>query len=167
MELVEGPTLADWIARARFRGGFADPAANRRGARGGARKRDHPSRPEACQHQVRADGTVKVLDFGLAKALTGAEVERGAGSAFAVADDDIAGDDGPGVILGTAAYMSPEQARGKAVDQRADIWAFGCVLFEMLTGRGRSPATTFPRRWPPCCGTSRLFAGCRRTQENV
>jgi eukaryotic-like serine/threonine-protein kinase len=82
--------------------------------------------------KLRPDGTVKVLDFGLAKALE---------SAPAVA----APVDGPtitlsaatleGTILGTAAYMSPEQARGLAVDRRADIWAFGCVLFEMLTGR--------------------------------
>ena len=94
---------------------------------------------------VTPDGNVKVLDFGLAKlAESGADLMRSAGGA---------GPEGPayisqaptlaspammtsaGVILGTAAYMSPEQARGKTVDTRADIWAFGCVLYEMLTGK--------------------------------
>ena len=73
--------------------------------------------------KVRPDGTVKVLDFGLAKALQGADR---AGQALAMTM--------PGVILGTTSYMAPEQAKGKPVDRRADIWAFGCVLFEMLTG---------------------------------
>ncbi len=80
--------------------------------------------------KVREDGTVKVLDFGLAKAL----------------HDEASGDPNEtptltaaatqmGVIMGTAAYMSPEQARGKPVDKRADIWGFGAVLYEMLTGK--------------------------------
>jgi eukaryotic-like serine/threonine-protein kinase len=84
--------------------------------------------------KVRADGTVKVLDFGLAKAL-----DRGSSGS------PRSGEFEPtmtspavtamGLIVGTAAYMAPEQARGKGVDKRADLWAFGVVLYEMLTGR--------------------------------
>ena len=81
--------------------------------------------------KVKRDGTVKVLDFGLAKA-TMAEAHDGDGSPASVAPVDRTRD---GVILGTTGYMSPEQSRGHAVDKRTDIWAFGCVFYEMLTGR--------------------------------
>jgi serine/threonine protein kinase/Tol biopolymer transport system component len=82
--------------------------------------------------KVRADGTVKLLDFGLAKAME----PTGAASASASESPTItAAVTQAGVILGTPAYMSPEQARGKLVDERTDIWAFGCILFEMLAGR--------------------------------
>jgi len=89
--------------------------------------------------KVRPDGTVKVLDFGLAKAMEAG----GAGQAGGAGRDSLSMSPTittpamtqAGMILGTAAYMAPEQARGKPVDKRADIWAFGIVVFEMLTGR--------------------------------
>jgi eukaryotic-like serine/threonine-protein kinase len=77
------------------------------------------------------DGDVKVLDFGLAKAFDAA----GASASLDLSASPTFTATRSGVIMGTAAYMSPEQARGKAVDKRSDIWALGCVLFEMLTGR--------------------------------
>jgi Tol biopolymer transport system component len=81
--------------------------------------------------KIRRDGTVKILDFGLAKAL---DDERGGGEELHASTVTSAGSRS-GLILGTPAYMSPEQARGQAVGKRTDIWAFGCVLYEMLTGR--------------------------------
>ena len=88
--------------------------------------------------KLRQDGAVKVLDFGLAKAL---ESDVIAAACADFADDDEPGADSMGVMLGTAAYMSPEQARGQRVDKRTDIWAFGCVLYEMLSGRCVCAAT--------------------------
>jgi eukaryotic-like serine/threonine-protein kinase len=81
--------------------------------------------------KVAPEGKVKVLDFGLAKAFS----DDGTGSNPSESPTLSAAATMKGVILGTAAYMSPEQARGKAVDKRTDIWAFGCVLYEMLTGK--------------------------------
>ena len=83
--------------------------------------------------KVRADGTVKVLDFGLAKAIEPLSLS----AAAAIANSDITSPavlTGAGMILGTAAYMSPEQAKGRTADRRTDVWAFGVVLYEMLTG---------------------------------
>ena len=80
--------------------------------------------------KLMADGKVKVLDFGLAKTLTADTASADADSPTITGDYTL-----PGTLLGTAGYMSPEQARGKAVDKRSDIWSFGVVLYECLTGK--------------------------------
>jgi len=140
MELVEGPTLADRIAHGPIPVEEALPIARQIAeALEAAHELGIVHRDlKPANIKVRDDGTVKVLDFGLAKAM-----ETGVGRRESGAGDTLANSPTltspamtqAGVILGTAAYMSPEQAKGKPVDRRADIWAFGCVLYEMLTGR--------------------------------
>ena len=96
--------------------------------------------------KVTADGKVKVLDFGLAKAMdpVGAASGEPSASQLAASPTLTLGATMQGVILGTAAYMSPEQAKGMSVDRRADVWAFGAVLFEMLSGKRLFEAPTVP-----------------------
>ena len=133
LELVEGPTLADRIAQGPIPLAEALPIAKQiADALEAAHEHGIIHRDlKPANIKVRDDGTVKVLDFGLAKALEGdvAAANVSQSPTLSVAATRL------GVILGTAAYMSPEQARGKAVDRRADIWAFGCVLYEMLSGK--------------------------------
>ena len=135
MELVEGDTLADRIARGLIPVDEALPIARQIAeALEAAHEQGIVHRDlKPANIKVRPDGAVKVLDFGLAKLAQNAEVALVA--PHATASPTMSGAfTGVGIILGTAAYMAPEQARGKAVDKRADIWAFGCVLFEMLSG---------------------------------
>src|SRR5207245_8395587 len=82
--------------------------------------------------KVRADGTAKVLDFGLAKAMEPPAWSPNVSQSPTITTPAMTQ---AGMILGTAAYMSPEQAKGRVADKRSDVWAFGCVLFEMLTGK--------------------------------
>ncbi|MGH9385770.1 MAG: protein kinase domain-containing protein [Vicinamibacterales bacterium] len=152
MELVEGPTLADRVARGPIPLDEALPIA------GQITEALEAAHDQGIVHRdlkpanikVRSDGTVKVLDFGLAKALD---------PAFGIGHPATSTENSPtitspvhlrqgyggqavtnlGVILGTASYMSPEQARGKPLDKRTDIWAFGCVLAEMLSGKRTFP----------------------------
>ena len=154
LELVEGPTLADRIARGPLPIDEALPIARQiADALAAAHEHGIVHRDlKPANIKVRDDGTVKVLDFGLAKASGPPE-----GGSYLPSDPGAASRDvgaalrrteltqsptvlspamtGMGVILGTAAYMSPEQAKGRAADKRSDVWAFGCVLYEMLTGK--------------------------------
>jgi serine/threonine-protein kinase len=137
LELVEGPTLADRIAQGPIPVDEAMPIA----------KQIAEALEVAHEHgivhrdlkpaniKLRPDGTVKVLDFGLAKVAqasdSGLQASGGLTQSPTITTPAMTA---AGMILGTAAYMSPEQAKGKPADKRSDIWAFGCVLYEMLTG---------------------------------
>lgn len=133
MELVEGPTLGDRILarplpleEALHISKQVCDALEYAHERGIVHRDVKPA-----NIKVSPDGTVKLLDFGLAKALenVGANTDISSSPTFTHLGTQA------GMILGTAAYMSPEQAKGKALDRRSDIWSFGCVLFEMLTGK--------------------------------
>src|SRR5688572_2703955 len=137
LELVEGPTLADRIAHGPIPVDEALPIARQIAeALEAAHEQGIIHRDlKPANIKLRSDGTVKVLDFGLAKL---AHPNAAAGLANVTASPTITSPammTGVGVLLGTAAYMSPEQAKGRSADKRSDIWAFGCVLYEMLTGK--------------------------------
>ena len=134
MELVEGDDLSQRIARGALPLDEALPIAKQIAeALEAAHDQGIIHRDlKPANIKVRGDGAVKVLDFGLAKAMDPA----GASAVNAANSPTLTGHaTALGMILGTAAYMAPEQAKGKAVDKRADIWAFGVVLYEMLAGR--------------------------------
>ena len=138
LELVEGDTLADRVARgplpipetlaiARQIADALEAAHDK-----GVVHRDL----KPANIKITPDGVIKVLDFGLAKS------DPGGASELANSPTITVGGTVAGLILGTAAYMSPEQARGRVVDKRTDVWAFGCVLYELLTGRQAFPGET-------------------------
>jgi hypothetical protein len=133
MELVEGPTLADRIAQGPIPVDEALPIAKQIAeALEAAHEQGIIHRDlKPANIKLRPDGTVKVLDFGLAKALDSAPPAIDASQSPTITSPAMMSR--VGIILGTASYMSPEQARGKPVDKRSDIWAFGCVVYEMLT----------------------------------
>jgi len=133
MELVEGPTLADWLAKGPIPVDEALPIARQIGeALEAAHEQGIIHRDlKPANIKVRDDGTVKVLDFGLAKAMGPAAASGDPADSPTLTSPAMTQ---MGMVLGTAAYMSPEQARGRPVDKRSDIFSFGCVLYEMLTG---------------------------------
>ena len=140
LELVEGETLADRLARGPVPIAEAIEIARQIAEAVGAAHREGIVHRDLKPANVKLtpDGSVKVLDFGIARAALPCGLKPDATEPTVTS-----GDTAPGAIVGTAGYMSPEQARGKPVDARTDIWAFGCVLYEMLSGRQPFAADTF------------------------
>ena len=129
LELVEGETLAERLQRGALPPAeVIDIATQLADALEAAHEKGIVHRDlKPANVKIRPDGVAKVLDFGLSKAFGAGAVEGASATA-------VPGQTLEGLVLGTPAYMSPEQARGQAVDKRTDIWAFGCVLYEMLAG---------------------------------
>ena len=179
LEMVDGPTLADRLVHRAIPLDEALPIARQIAqALEAAHEQGIVHRDlKPANVKVRDDGAVKVLDFGLAKLI---EAERQANASGPIAASQSPTITSPamtqlGVILGTAAYMAPEQARGRSADKRSDMWSFGCVLFEMLTGKrafagddvaetlaavikGQPDWATLPNDTPP--GIRRLLRRC-------
>jgi Tol biopolymer transport system component len=138
LELVDGPTLADRLVPGPLPLAEALQIARQiADALEAAHERGIVHRDlKPANIKVTPEGTAKVLDFGLAKLVRGDDIDLAESPTVTAAGTHA------GVILGTPRYMSPEQARGQAIDKRTDIWSFGCVLYEMLTGRATFPART-------------------------
>src|SRR5262252_7935497 len=136
LELVEGPTLADRITKGPIPLDQALSIAKQIAeALEAAHEQGIIHRDlKPANIKLRDDGTVKVLDFGLAKAMEPVSVISPTFTASPTITTP-AQMTGIGTVLGTAAYMAPEQAKGRSADKRSDLWAFGCVLYEMVTGK--------------------------------
>ncbi len=134
LRLIEGPTLADRIAQGPIPVEEALKIALQitEGMESAHEKGIIHRDLKPANIKITPEGQVKILDFGLAKALEG---ETPPASDLSQSPTLTAAATKAGVILGTAAYMSPEQAKGRTIDKQTDVWAFGCVLYEMLTGR--------------------------------
>ena len=134
MELIEGPTLQEHIQRGAVPLEEALAIARQiTDALDAAHEKGIVHRDlKPANIKVKSDGTIKILDFGLAKVAESAPAGK---TDLSHSPTITMGATVAGMILGTAGYMAPEQAKGRPVDKRADIWAFGAVLYEMLTGR--------------------------------
>jgi serine/threonine protein kinase len=141
LELIEGETLAERITRGPIpvEESLAIAKQMAEGLEAAHEKGVTHRDFKPANIKTTPRGMVKVLDFGLAKVLA----SNSAGVAFSEMPT-VTFATGEGILVGTAAYMSPEQARGQMIDKRSDIWSFGCVLFEMLTGRGAFAGATVP-----------------------
>jgi serine/threonine-protein kinase len=164
LELVEGETLADRIVRGPIPVGEALAIAKQITE---ALEAAHERGIVHCDLKpanikITSDGKVKVLDFGLAKALDSAPSSPTLSNSPTLLSGSMAG-----MIVGTAAYMSPEQAKGRQVDKRADIFAFGCVLYEMLTGRPTFDGEAFPNGWTMTRTASAISRATPRNVEQV
>jgi eukaryotic-like serine/threonine-protein kinase len=139
LELIEGSTLAERLAEGRLPVAEALPIARQIAeALEAAHDKGIIHRDlKPANIKIASDGQVKVLDFGIAKVMESGSIDEASRAPTKTSTGTAAG-----IVVGTPAYMSPEQIRGEAVDRRADIWAFGCVLFEMLAGRRAFNANT-------------------------